>query len=480
MAKTPFKGTIKLDIRDSKADWTPYLPAKAPRRGAERPVRAVRRHGAGGLVALRRPDQHADVAEAGGSGPQVLAVAHDGALLAYPLHAPDRTQPPPERHGRHHRGRERIPRCERPHSAGVCHPPAATPGRRLEHVLAGQGPQRPRAGHRLGRDAQAMAAAAGLRSVLRLPGRRDQPVVSRPRRRQPVHRPAVQPRGGVPPLQGPGRPGAPDDPRPQGHQPVEAVVHVVLPRRQPCPAPLSPGLHRQVQGQVRRRLRGVPGNGASPHDREGYPAEGHPADPDQSAAGRCVERRGHGASVGHAQCRREEAVLPPHGGVRRILGVHRRAGRPHHRAPGEDRPAREHGRHLRRGQRRVRRGQPQRIGEREQVLQRLPRRAVREPEAVRPSRQPGHLRALPDRLGHGDLGAVQDVQALLGVCRRHLRPAGHLLAEGHQGARRGAQPVPSLHGHRADHPRYLRAGDAQGLPGRRAVSAVRRLDALLL
>jgi arylsulfatase A-like enzyme len=30
MAKTPFKGTIKLDVRDSVADWEPYLPAKAP------------------------------------------------------------------------------------------------------------------------------------------------------------------------------------------------------------------------------------------------------------------------------------------------------------------------------------------------------------------------------------------------------------------------------------------------------------------
>ena len=63
---------------------------------------------------------------------------------------------------------------------------------------------------------------------------------------------------------------------------------------------------------------------------------------------------------------------------------------------------------------------------------------------------------------------------------RHLRPAGDFLAEGHQGAWRGAQPVPPLHGHRADDPRYLRAGDAQGLPRRRAVSAVRRLDALHL
>ena len=30
MPKKPFKGTIKLDVRDSVADWEPYLPAKAP------------------------------------------------------------------------------------------------------------------------------------------------------------------------------------------------------------------------------------------------------------------------------------------------------------------------------------------------------------------------------------------------------------------------------------------------------------------
>ena len=86
---------------------------------------------------------------------------------------------------------------------------------------------------------------------------------------------------------------------------------------------------------------------------------------------------GHGAPLGYAQRRREEAVLAPDGGVRRLLGIHRRAGRPHHRLPGADRPARQHRRHLRRRQRRVGRGQPERIGQREQVLQRLSRRARR-------------------------------------------------------------------------------------------------------
>ena len=254
MPKKPFKGTIKLDVRDSVADWEPYLPAKAPAGCTEHPVRPVRRHRPGRVVALRRRHQHADAPEAGRSRPALFAVAHDGAVLADALHAPDRTQPSPERHGGDHRGREWIPRRERAHPAGVRDDAADPPGQRLEHLLARQGSQRAGAGHRLGRDAQAVAAAAGLRSLLRLPRRRDQPVVPGPRRRQQVHRPAVQPGRGVSPLQGSGRPGAPHAPRPPRHQPVAALVHVVLPGRQPCAAPLPAGVHRQVQGQVRRGL----------------------------------------------------------------------------------------------------------------------------------------------------------------------------------------------------------------------------------
>ena len=52
------------------------------------------------------------------------------------------------------------------------------------------------------------------------------------------------------------------------------------------------------------------------------------------------------------------------------------------------------------------------------------------------------------------------------------------LAEGHQGAGRGPPPVPPLDRHRPDDPRMLRARDAEGVSGRRAVSAVRRLDAV--
>ena len=180
------------------------------------------------------------------------------------------------------------------------------------------------------------------------------------------------------------------------------------------------------------------------------------------------------AAVGHAQRRREEAVLAHGGGLRRLLRVHRRAGRPHHRLPGEDRAAREHDRLLLRRQRRVRRGQPERLGQREQVLQRLPGRARREHEVPGRARRPGHLRPLSDRMGRRRSprrsrcsSATREYAG--GTCD----PLVISLAEGHQGAGRDPQPVPPLDRHRADDPRSLRAGDAEGLPRRRAVSRCR-------
>ena len=178
-----------------------------------------------------------------------------------------------------------------------------------------------------------------------------------------------------------------------------------------------------------------------------------------------------------AERRRATPVRPVRRGLRRLLGVHRRAGRPDHRLPGGDRAAREHADLLLRRQRGVGGGEPERLGQREQVLQRLPRRPGREPRHARQARQPGHLQPLPDGLGGGLLHALPDVQAVLPVLRRHLRPHGDPLAPGHRGERRGPPPVPPLHRHRRHHPRRRRPGDARHLPRGRAAPARRRLDA---
>ncbi len=131
--------------------------------------------------------------------------------------------------------------------------------------------------------------------------------------------------------------------------------------------------------------------------------------------------------------RRGEAAVQPHGrGLRRLLRVHRPPGRAHRRLPRGVRAAGEHADLLLRRQRRLRRGDAQRLGEREQVLQRMARRPGREPGDDRCARRPGHLQPLPDRVGVRLLDAVPHVQALLLPGRRR-RPDGGPLAEGHRG-----------------------------------------------
>ena len=127
--------------------------------------------------------------------------------------------------------------------------------------------------------------------------------------------------------------------------------------------------------------------------------------------------------MGLAERRREAPVRTDGRGVRGVLRIHRPSGRAGRRLPGGDRAAREHAHPVLRRQRRVRRGQPERLGQREQVLQRLAGRDGGEPEARRRPRQPEHLQPLPDRLGVRVLDAVPDVQALL-LPGRRVRSAG--------------------------------------------------------
>ena len=61
--------------------------------------------------------------------------------------------------------------------------------------------------------------------------------------------------------------------------------------------------------------------------------------------------------------------------------------------------------------------------------------------AARRAGRPEDLQPLSERVGDGLQHAVQDVEALR-VQWRHRGPVHHLLAEGHQGARRDPRPVP--------------------------------------
>ena len=85
-----------------------------------------------------------------------------------------------------------------------------------------------------------------------------------------------------------------------------------------------------------------------------------------------------------------------------------------------------------------------------------------EPRDARRARRAQDLQPLPERLGDGLQHAVQDVEALR-VQRRHRRPVHHLVAGRHEGEGRAAGPVPPRDRHRAHGPRLPRRrgpGDA--------------------
>ncbi len=122
-------------------------------------------------------------------------------------------------------------------------------------------------------------------------------------------------------------------------------------------------------------------------------------------------------------------------GLRWIPRARRCRDRPPARIPRGVRLAREHACVARLGQRRVRRRRPERIRERDEVRERDPRQHRREPRDARRARWDEDLQPLSERLGDGVQHAVQDVEALR-VQRRHERPVHHLVARRPEGERR--------------------------------------------
>ncbi len=151
-----------------------------------------------------------------------------------------------------------LPERERPHPVRVREHRRGARRARLEHLH-----RRQVAPVRRGRDEPRLveapvAARPRLRALLRLPRRRDEPVVSRPRLRQPSGRAAELARGGLPPHGRPHRQGDRVHPGREGDRAGQAVLPLLLPRRRARAAPRAEGVGRQVQGQVRHGLRGLP------------------------------------------------------------------------------------------------------------------------------------------------------------------------------------------------------------------------------
>ena len=174
----------ELDARNAKPP--PRFEVKAPGGRAERAHRPHRRHGLRPVERLRRADPHADRRPPGQRGAALQPVPHHGALLADPHGAAHRPQPPHEQHGRHHRDRHGFP--------GQHRAAARTASRRWPRCCGStataprfrQEPRDRRLGGQPLRPDRPLADPLGLRQVLRLHRRRDQPVgAARLRRHDP-------------------------------------------------------------------------------------------------------------------------------------------------------------------------------------------------------------------------------------------------------------------------------------------------------
>ena len=128
----------------------------------------------------------------------------------------------------HHRSRQGLPRCGGRMPAGVRHHRPGAAGQRLQHLLAGQEPQRPEQDIASGASRSEWPLQKGFDRFYGFLGGETNHWYPGPGRGQQVHRPALLAGAGLPPLEGPRRSGDQDDPRPEGHQSLEAVVHVVL------------------------------------------------------------------------------------------------------------------------------------------------------------------------------------------------------------------------------------------------------------
>ena len=259
---TTFPGRIGRTTDES----SPGVAAAGPGGAgvAERADDRARRHRVRAARLLRQPDRHPEPRRAGGRRAALQPHAHHGAVLAVALLRRHRPQPPLQRDGRDHRARHRLSRLRRQHPVRERVPVGDAAAARLQHLHGRQvAPDALGAGVRR-RTLRPLAAGPRLRPLLRLPGRRHQPVVSRPRLRQPPGRAAAQPGGGLPPDRGPGRQGDLVHRRRQAGRPGQAVLPALLPRRDARPAPCGQGVGRPLRRAVRRRLGRLPRGGLRP------------------------------------------------------------------------------------------------------------------------------------------------------------------------------------------------------------------------
>ena len=385
----------------------------------------------------------ADRATAGRRRAPLQQVPRHVAVLADPAGPDDRSQPPLRGHGGDQRDVDAGARLPRLPAGERRHDRADPQRQRLLHGGGRQVAPDPAGGGQPVGAVPAVADGRGLRLLLRLHGRGDEPLVPAAlpgplrRRAGPVAR------GRLPPVRGPRRQRHLLGREPAGDHPRAALLHLPGARRDARAVPRRGRVARQVRRPVRRRL----GRAAGPD-----------AGPSEGARHRAGVRRagplGRGrAALGRARRDRAARRRAVHGDLRRVRRARRRAGRPVRRRPGGDGRPRRHADLLpARRQRGLRRGRPARHLPRAPGRARHPGRHRRHGRPAGHARRPDDVRHLSGRLGAGDEHAVPVDQAARAP-RRHPRRHDRALGQRDRGPRRDPPPVAPRHRRAAHHPR---------------------------
>ena len=367
--------------RRAQRDAAAAFPGHGARCRAERAARPRRRPRLRRHEHLRRSHRHPVLRPHGRPGAVLQQLPHHRSVLADAGRAQKRSQPPRQQHGLDHRDRHGLPRQHRQDSRRGRAPRRDAAPQRLQHRCLRQVARARCVGGEHRRSLRPLADPPGLRQVLRLPRRRDQPVGALHLRRHPCGRAAGRPR--IPLHDRHDRPDRGLDQVPAGAGAGQAVLRLLRAGSDARPAPRAAGMDRALEGEVRPGLGPPAGGDPGAPDRARRRARGHPAR---------AQAVGHPRLV-HPERRREETVRPPGRGVRRL----RRDDRPRDRPPRADdrgdRRARQHARHPGlRGQRHLGGGRPQRHVQRDDLFQRRPGDGARH---ARKDRSLGWTRNLP-------------------------------------------------------------------------------------
>ena len=449
MPDIPPAGLTTYDAKDPDTSYPPIVPLRPAEGRAERAHRADRRRRLRRLERLRRPVPHAELRAPGGQRSQVHALPHHRAVLADAVGPADRPQPPLRGHGEHRRAgdvgaRQQLDLAEHRRAARAGPQP-----QRLQHRPVRQVPRGAGLGDQPDGPVSPVADREGLRVLLRLPRRRDQPVVPGDLRGDDAGRAPQDARGGLLLQRRPVGPRDQVDAPAEGADARQAVLRLLRARRHARPAPRARRVGRQVQGRLR------PGLGRAARADLRAP-EGAGRDPGRRGPDRAQRRH---PGVGRHRRRAQARARPPDGDLRRLPGEHRPPRRPAaRRARGPEDPRRHAGLRDHRRQRRLGRGVAAGHVQRDDHARRVRRAGdgrvhVLQDRQVRRARG---LQPLRGRLGARDGHAVPVDQAGRLALRRHPQRDDRALAARHQLQGRDPQPVPPRDRRRADRARGRR------------------------